>query len=416
MGPTALFDKSFLQSLSLDESVWFDHFFIPNVCPLFYIETLADLEKPARKGKTSDQEVRVIADKFPEMSSAPNAFHLDLCLSNLMGINVPMTGQILFAGSYFVKENDKTGAVLKVTREADAFSRWQKQEFEDIERLYAKIWRTAVTSIDLNEVAKSFKTIGIDGKTCRSLEDAKAIADEFIWNPENPFERIRLAITFLNIPIHLHSKIIDRFSIANYPPLASYAPYAAYVLSVEIFFQVALAANLISPERPSNRTDIAYLFYLPFCMVFISSDNLHKKCAPIFLRSDQSFIWGPNLKEGLKKANTYYFSLQDSIKEKGVMSFAGYPPESVDILANIWDRHLPKWRHLKKNSGCETPYKNEKLAKELKKYSNAKPLSPDQIDFNTDDIDILSIERRVRKRKGSWWQLPKNIDELRKKT
>jgi len=155
MGPTALFDKSFLQSLSLDESVWFDHFFIPNVCPLFYIETLADLEKPARKGKTSDQEVRVIADKFPEMSSAPNAFHLDLCLSNLMGINVPMTGQILFAGSYFVKENDKTGAVLKVTREADAFSRWQKQEFEDIERLYAKIWRTAVTSIDLNEVAKS---------------------------------------------------------------------------------------------------------------------------------------------------------------------------------------------------------------------------------------------------------------------
>jgi hypothetical protein len=72
MGPIALFDKSFLQSLSLDESVWFDHFFIPNVCPLFYVETLADLEKPAREGKTSDQEVRVIADKFPEMTYIPH--------------------------------------------------------------------------------------------------------------------------------------------------------------------------------------------------------------------------------------------------------------------------------------------------------------------------------------------------------
>ncbi len=27
MGPIALFDKSFLQSLTVDELVWFDHFF-----------------------------------------------------------------------------------------------------------------------------------------------------------------------------------------------------------------------------------------------------------------------------------------------------------------------------------------------------------------------------------------------------
>lgn len=45
MGPTVLFDKSFLQSLSIDESVLFDHFFIPIVCPMFYVETLADLKK-----------------------------------------------------------------------------------------------------------------------------------------------------------------------------------------------------------------------------------------------------------------------------------------------------------------------------------------------------------------------------------
>jgi len=39
-----LFDKSALQGLSLDESVWFDAFFYPNITPLFFVETLADLE------------------------------------------------------------------------------------------------------------------------------------------------------------------------------------------------------------------------------------------------------------------------------------------------------------------------------------------------------------------------------------
>ena len=49
MGPIALFDKSFLQSLSVDESVWFDHFFLPVVSPLFFVETLADLAKAPRR-------------------------------------------------------------------------------------------------------------------------------------------------------------------------------------------------------------------------------------------------------------------------------------------------------------------------------------------------------------------------------
>jgi len=66
MTPLALFDKSFLQSLSLDESVWFDHFFHAIVCPLFYVETLADLDKPVKEGKTPQGEVRIIAEKFPE--------------------------------------------------------------------------------------------------------------------------------------------------------------------------------------------------------------------------------------------------------------------------------------------------------------------------------------------------------------
>lgn len=88
MGPITIFDKSFLQSLSVDESVWFDRFFLSNICPLFYIETLADLEKSLKNGRTSDEVVGIIAEKFPEMSGSPSAFHVDLCIANFLGQNI----------------------------------------------------------------------------------------------------------------------------------------------------------------------------------------------------------------------------------------------------------------------------------------------------------------------------------------
>ncbi|MGA8021663.1 MAG: FtsX-like permease family protein [Candidatus Acidiferrales bacterium] len=65
MGPITVFDKSFLQSLTVDESVFFDHFFNPVTSPLFFIETLADLEKAVRQGRTPEREV-TLRDQIDE--------------------------------------------------------------------------------------------------------------------------------------------------------------------------------------------------------------------------------------------------------------------------------------------------------------------------------------------------------------
>ena len=93
-GPIALFDKSFLQSLSVDESVFFDHFFLSVICPLFYVETLADLEKAIRQGRTPEQEVGMAAQKFTEMSGHPCVRHQQLCLGDLFGNSIPLEGRI----------------------------------------------------------------------------------------------------------------------------------------------------------------------------------------------------------------------------------------------------------------------------------------------------------------------------------
>jgi len=142
MGPHTIFDKSFLQSLTVDESVWFDAFFTSVITPLFYVETLADLEKEVRAGRTPEQEVSIIADKFPQMSGHPCIHHTDGALGELLGhTRVPMTGQIPMPGGRRTKLGDRYGIVWERSREAEAFSRWQEGRFREIERDTAREWR-----------------------------------------------------------------------------------------------------------------------------------------------------------------------------------------------------------------------------------------------------------------------------------
>ena len=64
-----------------------------------------------------------------------------------------------------------------------------------------------------------------------------------------------------------------RFDFSGKAPLHEYAPYVAFVLTIEKFFHIALEAGLIFSDRASPRTDIANVFYLPFCTTFVSSDR-----------------------------------------------------------------------------------------------------------------------------------------------
>ena len=60
-GPSLIFDKSVLQALNPDEAMWLDNFYITNITPLFFVETLADLEKEVQAGRTPEQVVGNLA-------------------------------------------------------------------------------------------------------------------------------------------------------------------------------------------------------------------------------------------------------------------------------------------------------------------------------------------------------------------
>jgi hypothetical protein len=87
-GPITLFDKSTVQSLNPDESVWFDNFYRTVISPLFFVETLKDLSKEVEAGRAPEQVVGNFAAKTPETGSVVSVDHWHLRLADLDGYQI----------------------------------------------------------------------------------------------------------------------------------------------------------------------------------------------------------------------------------------------------------------------------------------------------------------------------------------
>jgi hypothetical protein len=89
---------------------------------------------------------------------------------------------------------------------------------------------------------------------------------------------------------------------------------------------------------------MTYLFYLPFCRFSFHQIGF-PRIAPLFLREDQDFIWGPDLKDALKSLNSRYAALAQDEKNKPIHKIAPFPPtDGENLVAQLWDKHWPTWR------------------------------------------------------------------------
>lgn len=146
MGAITIFDKSALQALSIDEAVWLEAHFLTNVTPLFYIETLADLEKAAAEGRTPEEVVGSLAAKTPS-DAYPNVHHRTLISAELQGQEIEMSGQIMVAEGEFRRAPDGSlGMHIDEFPEAAMLLRWKTGEFDDVEREVARAWRAELAA------------------------------------------------------------------------------------------------------------------------------------------------------------------------------------------------------------------------------------------------------------------------------
>jgi hypothetical protein len=182
---------------------------------------------------------------------------------------------------------------------------------------------------------------------------------------------------------------------------------------VDLFFNLAVAADLISRVRPAgkadNKVDIAYLYYLPFCQVFVSSDNLHKRAVPPFLRDDQSFIAGDELKADLRKLDSHYAALPEDVKTSGFYNFAAEPPEDPSFLiTKLWDKHLPRWRQIKAEKEPLDKSKDAAVVAELNRLQQAAESADPAQRLPLEEMQFVQITRNPQRRKGKWLRYPKD--------
>jgi hypothetical protein len=236
MGPSILFDKSFLQSLKGEEAVFFDHFFYSIICPVFFIETLADLAKPPREGWTPEREVRVIAEKTPEVNSAPSLWHSGLLVQDLSGSVIPMDGRLLPIYGKPAQLEGRSGVLLDLSPEAAAFQRWQNAEFNELERGFAKNWREMLERVDLGAVAGAVRAMGIDAKVCKSFAEARSLVATLLSRKDNVADQIKLACIIAGASSEIEQRAVERWRELDCPSFSTLAPYSAYVVGVEVFF------------------------------------------------------------------------------------------------------------------------------------------------------------------------------------
>ena len=261
-GPILIFDKSLLEALSPDEAVWLGQFYYVNMTPLFFVETLADLElERVPANTTRERIVGRLAEKTSVLAANANAHHARLCLGELLGYEVEMRGVLVMGGGESVERKGKKGLVFRGSPEAEALDRWRGGRFRDVERDYAKAWRDSLSQIDLERTFERFRPMARLENRPRNLKEVKAVVDRVLNDAAITENVLGSMLQMLSIPHEKWGDIFERWKAGGRQPLPTFAPYVAHVMSVELFLAIAVGGGFIAKERSTNKIDMAYLYF-----------------------------------------------------------------------------------------------------------------------------------------------------------
>ncbi|MGH8178492.1 MAG: hypothetical protein ACREV5_19725 [Steroidobacter sp.] len=393
-GPILIFDKSALQDLPDDEAFLLDALFLSNVVPVFYMEVLADLEKDHRRGVLAADMVSALAEKTPRYNASASAFHGALAIADLQGRPIEMkTGQVVLdRGSLRRASDGSVGFFADEVPEADALWRWQNHEFDEVEKHYAKAWRASLSAVDNSAMAEWAKRMLPPGQTISTLSDARAFVDGFIERSDS--HTLEFVLQHLNIAQEHKAAIHTRHVSMGRPPLAVFAPYAAYLFKVNLLYALGMASQWISSKPQNNIIDVSYLYYLPFCFVFVSGDKLHARLVPHLKRPDQEFVWAPHLRSALRELNAYYRARGTRVDDLRAANSLVPPFDLDNVVTRLWDTFLPGWRHR-----ASAPESDTSSAPDFLERSRASEILPEDW---PEQPEFFVISKRVPPQRRQW--------------
>ena len=212
----------------------------------------------------------------------------------MIGTKIEMARRaVINAGELKQMPDGSIGVHIAEFPEQAALLRWMNHDFLEVERALAKGWRAELAEHDPDRLISVLSSILPTSAKISGLSDLRAFTRSFCSSSDPKV--IELALHALEVPDEYRLVALTRWEEAGRPPLDEFVPYSMHVFQVDALFYLGIHRGFISGERASNRADMAYLYYLPFAMVFVSGDKLHERTVPLFLH-ETSPSRGPGLK------------------------------------------------------------------------------------------------------------------------
>ena len=300
---------------------------------------------------------------------------------------------ILGRGRNVSDVNGKKGVVFEQQFEEKMLHRWRDGEFEKAEELAAEQWRFSIEEIkiDLHDYVVSDKISGL-----KNFKDIIDYTDHYLANVDAQRQLLTNILTLFCVEPKLASEVLYKIETNQIKLVSEYAPYTFYCYRVYLIFSLALAKGMIT-SRKTDIIDLQYFYYLPFSAIFSSDDKFHRLFSQYFMRSDQIFIQGSEIKNDISKIVKMSREQKELSCEDWIRKHKHYPPEiDGSFTSTLWDKNVPKER---RRYYIDTPRKASGKDKKLIEKINMLVSLPEdktiEQTLSSDDKDYIIIQRRV---------------------
>ncbi len=345
MGPFLSVDKSFIQSLSEDEIDFLDRHFSVIIAPILVQEIAANLRKYPNDDNLSKRKVSLLAKKVKGFDAKTTCRYEIIYVNDLLGARVSLRPQIpRVGGREFLGEDGSRGIIFGESPEDLILRRWTEMDFNEGD-LRAAENHLELANYDLEASRKLMAALYPRNAKYRSLDELASSIDYMLANFDHQWDLIESSMTILKLPSPERVRIRVRWEAENRPPFKKFSAYAFFCYRLGSIYWVGITSGIIPTSRhKKTMVDHQYLFYLPFCHAFCSGDNFHREFCSYFLRRDQDFVWGGELKRDLQIISSFYKGMTNEEKKYYEKNLGHYPPPIPDSITNIlWQKHMRPW-------------------------------------------------------------------------
>jgi hypothetical protein len=326
-------DKSSFHGLSARELDAARLCFHQTTTPVLVFEVLGDLTSARRRRKSPPEFVAGLSRKLTDSAGTINDHFFNACLFALKGGQFSPPHATL-PDNYFIAPSG--GMVIEESPLLGRLRCWACGRFTEQDAELSALWRHATRSLSFHDFEKRLTREHVLLPAPNDRESIVKEADKVLAIPSLQSVVLQWLLDFMGADELLRSAVLLRWSGAAQPLLRHFAPYAYHCARVLLSLAIAVRHHHLN-WKSTHVVDAQYLYYLPFCEVFVSEDHLHRLLGPQLLDGEQSFVTHSDLKKALRVLADFH---------------EGTGPENADFLVidALWRKHrgrlLPRPRRM----------------------------------------------------------------------